>query len=195
VADAAPRAIRLLQAGEPHAKIHDTLILKSDERRTHRVRVTSARGIAIELDLPEPTALHTDDVLLLDNGELIDVVAAPELLLEVRGEHSVLARVAWALGDRHVPAQFLPNRIRLRDDPALKPLIAAIGGKMAAIEAPFEPEGGAYEAAQQHGHQHHDHGHHHHGHDHHHHGHDHGHDHDHQHDHGAHVHKHDHGKG
>lgn len=144
MADAAPRAIRLLRAGEPHAKIHDTLILTSDERRTQRVRVTSARGTAIELDLSEPSALHTDDVLALDNGELVDVVAAPESLIEVRGEHAVLARVAWTLGDRHVPVQFLPNRIRLRDDPALRPLIAAIGGKMTAIEAPFEPEGGAY---------------------------------------------------
>jgi urease accessory protein len=148
-----------LRSGEPHEKISDTLILTSDQRRAQRAHVVSARGAAIDLDLPEPTALRTDDVLVLDTGERVDVVAAPEQLIEVRGEHAVLARIAWALGDRHVPAQFLPNRIRLRADPALTTLIAAIGGKVTAIEAPFEPEGGAY-AGRAHDQHRHDHDHH-----------------------------------
>jgi urease accessory protein len=176
VSAAAPRAIRLLRSGEPHSKISDTLILASDERRVQRARVVSARGIAIEFDLPEPVALRTDDVLVLDTGELVDVVAAPEPLIEVRGEHFNLARIAWALGDRHVPAQFLPNRIRLRTDPALVTLIAAIGGKVTAIEAPFEPEGGAYAG---HAHDLHDHAGHTHDHDHREHDHHHGHAHKH----------------
>jgi urease accessory protein len=173
VTDGTPRAIRLLRVGEPREKISDTLILTSAQRRVQRASVVSTRGAAIDLDLPEPVALRTDDVLVLDNGKLIDVVAAPEPLIEARGEHAVLARIAWALGDRHVLAQFLPNRIRLRADPALATLIANIGGKVTAIEAPFEPEGGAYA-----GHGHHDHA----GHDHH----DHDHDHSHAHKHSGH---------
>jgi urease accessory protein len=172
-----PRAIRLLQAGEPYTKVHDTLILTSEQRRGQRASVVSVRGVAIDLDFPESVALRTDDVLALDNGGFVDVVAAAEPLIEVRGEHAALARISWALGDRHVPVQFLPNRLRLRNDPALVPLIAAIGGKVAAIEAPFEPEGGAYAV---HVHDHHDHGGHGHAH----------HDHDHDHDHG-HAHKRD----
>ena len=148
----------MLRAGEPTSKISDTLILTSDQRRARHGRVTSARSVEMDFDLPEdsPEILRTDDVLMLDNGEFVDVVAAPEPLVEVRGEHEVLARVAWAIGDRHVPAQFLPNRIRLREDASLRTLIRNIGGKVTAIEAPFEPEGGAYSA-----HGHHDPGHHH----------------------------------
>jgi urease accessory protein len=94
-------------------------------------------------------------------------VAQAEALIEVRADVAVLARLAWMLGDRHVPVEVLPNRIRLRRDPALEPLLTAAGGKVAMIEAPFEPEGGAY-AASAHAaadHHHHDHGDHDHAHD------------------------------
>jgi urease accessory protein len=181
VSAATPRAIRLLRVDEPHDEVSDTLILTSEQRRSQRASVVSVRGVAIDLDFPESIALRTDDVLVLDNGTFVDVIAAPEPLIEVRGEHAALARISWALGGRHVPVQFLPNRLRLRNDPTLVPLITAIGGKVAAIEAPFEPEGGAY-AAHAHGHDdhsahdhaHHDHDHHHDHHDHHRHSHKHG---------------------
>jgi urease accessory protein len=79
-----------------------------------------------------------------------------------------------------VPVQVLPNRIRARRDDAIAALLGSLGAKVTTIEAPFEPEGGAYESA--HDHAHHDH---HHGHDH-----DHDHRHDHRHDHGHHHHDH-----
>jgi urease accessory protein len=166
-----PRAIRLLRADEPRTPIHDTLILTSDQRRSQRASVVSNRGVAIELDLPTAAALRTDDVLALDSGDLVDVVAAAEPLVEVRADLPTLARIAWALGDRHVPVQIFTNRIRLHRDPALEMLIASIGGKTAFLDAPFEPEGGAYAVAHD-AHDHHDHHHHHGDHDHHDHDHD-----------------------
>jgi len=108
-------------------------------------------------------------------------VIEPEPLTEVRGNDLThLARLAWHLGDRHVPVQVLTNRLRLRRDDALEAMLAALGARLTPIEAPFDPEGGAYatHAAPGHGHHHHDGC----GHDHHHdhaHGHYHGHDHDH----------------
>ena len=121
-------------------------------------------------DFSEPVILRTDDALLLDDGGVAEVVAAAEPLIEVRADVPMLARLAWMLGDRHVPVQFFPNRIRFRADAALDPILAAIGGKVTRIEAPFEPEGGAYSVASadhahDHSHDHH-HGHHYHGHDH-----------------------------
>jgi urease accessory protein len=166
-----PRAIRLLRADEPRGKISDTVILNSDERRNQRAHVVTVQGMRIELDLPEPATLRTDDVLALDTGEVIDVVAAAEPLIEVRGDLTALSRIAWALGDRHVPVQILSNRIRLRAEQAHNALIASLGGKMRPIEAPFEPEGGAYAVA--HGDHHGSDGGHAHGHDHHGHRHDH----------------------
>jgi urease accessory protein len=111
--------------------------------------------------------LRTDDLLLLDDGGLVEVVAAPEPLIEARAaDVASLSRLAWHLGDRHVPVQVLPNRIRARRDPAIETLLASLGAKVVAIEAPFEPEGGAYEQHPAHD----------------------GHDHDHDHDHDAHHH-------
>src|SRR5262249_21662480 len=103
-----------------------------------------------------------------DDGNLIEVVAEPEPLIEARAKDlTALARLAWHLGDRHVPVQLFANRLRVRRDAAIEALLARLGAKIVAIEAPFDPEGGAYIAAA-HGHHHgHDHHHDHHGHDHH----------------------------
>jgi urease accessory protein len=94
---------------------------------------------------------------------LVEVVAAAEPLIEARvADVAALARLAWHLGDRHVAVQMLPNRIRARRDPAIEELLTSLGAKVTPIEAPFEPEGGAYEShAHVHDHDH-AHGHHHH---------------------------------
>lgn len=181
------RAIHAIPASHRHDHpVVDTVILDYAQRSTPKVSVTGVKGTVIEIDLHEPARLRTDDVLELEDGTLVEVVAAPEPLIEVRAtDVSVLARLAWHLGDRHVPVQLLPNRIRTQRDAAIEALLKALGAKVTLIEAPFEPEGGAYEQAQDHAHAHHDHGHH--SHDHHDHGH-HGHACDHP-DH-AHGHKH-----
>ncbi len=176
------RALRVLAAGEARPAIIDTLLLTAEQRRTQRGFVFGGKATCVEFDFPEPLTLRTDDVLLLDDGYAVEVVAEVEPLFEVRADVPVLARLAWLLGDRHVPVEILPNRLRLRRDPALEALLTSVGGKVRAIDAPFSPEGGAYATASA-PHDHHDH-HHGHGHDHHHH-------HDHAHEHGAghHAHK------
>jgi urease accessory protein len=160
-----PRVTKLLPAHEPRGGSTDTLILNAEQRRMQRGFVFGENGTCVEFDFAEPVVLRTDDVLLLDDGSRVEIVAQAEPLIEVRAEFSVLARLAWMLGDRHVPVEILPNRIRLRRDPALETLLTAAGGKVAMIEAPFEPEGGAYAASAPagHDHHHHDHGDHHHG--------------------------------
>jgi urease accessory protein len=148
------------------------VILDYAQRSAQKIIVTGAKGSVIEIDLQEPARLRTDDLLLLDDGGLVEVVAASEPLIEARaGDVAGLSRLAWHLGDRHVPVQVLPNRIRTRRDAAIESLLASLGAKVMLIEAPFDPEGGAYAA--HHGHDHH----HDHAHDHH--GHSHGHSHDH----------------
>jgi urease accessory protein len=176
-----PRAIKVLSAHESGGNRIDTLVLSAEQRRLQHGFVFGEKGTCVEFDFAELPQLRTDDVLLLDDGNVVEIVAQAEPLTEVRAELATLARLAWMLGDRHVPVQILPNRIRLRRDQALEPLLSAAGGKVTAIEAPFEPEGGAY-APSAHDH---DHGH---GHDHHAHVHDHhadGHDHAHAHEHKA----------
>jgi urease accessory protein len=175
-----PRATRVLSASDRrNAAVVDTLILPYAQRQAQKGFLFGIKGTCVELDLAEPVRLRTDDALVLDEGGLVEVVAEPESLIEVRApDLPGLARLAWHLGDRHVPVQVLERRLRLRRDAAIEALLVTLGAKLLEIEAPFEPEGGAYAVpAGEHDHHGHDHhhgqGHHHHEHGGHHHHHDH----------------------
>jgi urease accessory protein len=176
-----PRATSVLRVAERRdGPVVDTLILPHAQRQAQKGFLFGIKGTCVELDFPETVRLRTDDALLLDTGGLVEVVAEPEPLIEVRAaDLPSLARLAWHLGDRHVPVQIMERKLRLKRDESIEALLQSLGAKVVAIEAPFEPEGGAYEVAAG-GHHHHDHDHDH-GHDHHHHDHDH-HHHDHKHD-------------
>jgi urease accessory protein len=156
------RVLKIVAAGAADGKpVVDTVILTPEQRRAPRGTVTGVKGTRCVFDLAEPAALRMGDSLLLDDGNLIEVVAEPEPLIEARAKDlTALARLAWHLGHRHVPVQLFANRLRVRRDAAIEVLLARLGAKLVAIEAPFDPEGGAYVAAA-HGH-HHDHDHHHH---------------------------------
>jgi urease accessory protein len=178
-----PRATSVLRVAERRdGPVVDTLILSHAQRQAQKGFLFGIKGTCVELDFPETVRLRTDDALLLDTGGLVEVVAEPEPLIEVRAaDLPSLARLAWHLGDRHVPVQIMERKLRLKRDESIEALLQSLGAKVVAIEAPFEPEGGAYEVTAG-GHHHHDHDHDHdHGHDHHHHHHDH-HHHDHKHD-------------
>ncbi len=156
------RATSVLAAAERRERpLVDTVILDYAQRSSaQKIAVTGVKGGAFEIELHEPARLRTDDLLLLDDGGLVEVVAAPEPLIEARAaDVAALSRLAWHLGDRHVPIQVLPNRIRAQRNAAVEALLTSLGAKVALIEAPFEPEGGAYASSHGHGHAHHDHDH------------------------------------
>ncbi|NDE40553.1 MAG: urease accessory protein UreE [Betaproteobacteria bacterium] len=164
--------------GAWQVKPADTIILDYEGRYRRRIAMTGVRGIEFMLDLPDAVILQNGDALVLDDGRLIEIVAAPEELAEIRCRDPLeLARIAWHLGNRHITAQIMPNRIRIRRDHVIEDMARTQGGKVAHIEAPFEPDRGAYDEpvskkSHDRGHHNHDHhGHDHHGHDHH--GHDH----------------------
>jgi urease accessory protein len=179
----------------------DTVVLDFDDRHRRRMAMTGTRGLSFLLDLENAVALRGGDALVLEDGKLIEVVAAPEPLLEIRGtDPHHLVRVAWHLGNRHLPTQIMPKGLRIRRDHVIEAMVKGLGARVIEIEAPFDPEGGAYaggghaHAGEGDPHQHaahdhasHDHGDHHHHHDDHHHDehcdHDHHHDHSHAHDH------------
>ncbi len=161
----------------------DTVVLDFGDRHRRRMAMTGTRGLEFLLDLENAVALRGGDALVLEDGRLIEVVAAAEPLLEIRGADPLhLVRVAWHLGNRHLPTQIMPKGLRIRKDHVIEAMVKGLGARIIEIEAPFDPEGGAY-AQPAHDHPAHDHGHHHHHHDEHC-------DHDHQHDHShAHDHK------
>ena len=176
----------------------DTVVLDFDDRHRRRMAMTGTRGLQFLLDLENAVALRGGDALVLEDGRLVEVVAAPEPLLEIRGhDPQHLVRIAWHLGNRHLPTQITGRALRIRRDHVIEAMVEGLGARVIEIEAPFDPEGGAYagdgyaQMAQSHdhaahGHASHDHGHgHHHAHDHDHHHHDEhcGHDHHHGHSH------------
>jgi urease accessory protein len=179
----------------------DTVVLDFDDRHRRRMAMTGTRGLEFLLDLENAVALRGGDALVLDDGRLIEVVAAPEPLVEIRGtDLQHLVRVAWHLGNRHLPTQIMAKGLRIRRDHVIEAMVKGLGARVIEIEAPFDPEGGAYAGGghahagenDPHGHAAHDHssrdhhGHHHHDDGHHHDEHC---DHDHQH---GHSHAHDH---
>jgi urease accessory protein len=174
----------------------DTVVLDFDDRHRRRMAMTGTRGLEFLLDLENAVALRGGDALVLDDGRLVEVVAAPEPLLEIRGQDPHhLVRVAWHLGNRHLPTQIMAKGLRIRRDHVIEAMVKGLGARVIEIEAPFDPEGGAYAggshahaAESAHAHTGHDHSAHDHGrHDHHHHDehcdHDHHHGHSHAHDH------------
>jgi len=152
----------------------DTVVLDFEDRHRRRMAMTGTRGLEFLLDLESAVALRGGDALVLDDGRLVEVVAAPEPLIEIRGSDPAhLVRLAWHLGNRHLPTQITARGLRIRRDHVIEDMVKGLGARVIAIEAPFDPEGGAYAAVAEahdhsgHGHDHHDHaGHDHAGHDH-----------------------------
>ena len=197
------RANKVIPAGSWTGTPVDSVVLDFDARYRRRIVMNGVAGLEFLLDLAEATMLRGGDGLRLEDERVVEVVAEPEPLAEIRAADPLaLTRVAWHFGNRHLPTEILPKALRIRRDPVIEAMAEGLGARVIALEAPFNPEGGAYmkaegDPAQSHGHDH-DHGEHGHRHDHahdHHHGSDHDH-HDHNHDHGAcdHPdHQHDHG--
>jgi urease accessory protein len=157
------------------AKAVDQITLDAHDRHRRRVVLTGEGGTTFLLDLPQATALRDGDGLVLDDGAMMRIVGRPELLIEIAAANMhELARLAWHIGNRHIDVQIVGDRLRIRRDHVIEDMLRGLGARLSPIEAPFDPEHGAY--------------------DHHHHGR--GHDHSHGHDHGhAHVHDHDHDHG
>jgi len=163
------RAIAVQTAGTWSGAAADRVVLDYDDRHRRRMAMIGAKGISFLLDLPAVAELRGGDALLLEDGRLVEVVAAHEPLLEIRCNDALhLARVAWHLGNRHLPAQLLPGALRIRRDHVIADMARQLGAAVTEISAPFDPEGGAYAALGGHHHQSSDNGHHHdhHGHDH-----------------------------
>ena len=174
----------------------DTVVLDFDDRHRRRMAMEGTRGLAFLLDLEEAVALRGGDALVLEDGRLVEVVAAAEPLVEIKGsDPHHLIRVAWHLGNRHLPTQIMPKALRIRRDHVIEAMVKGLGARVIQIEAPFDPEGGAYAEAASHGHAHQGDAHEHAQHKHDHSAHDHAHGHDqahHDHEHGHHEHHHGH---
>ena len=143
----------------------DSVALAYDERKRSRLKVTLASGREAGIFLERGDHLHGNDRLLAEDGStVVEILAAPEKLIEATADTPLLfARAAYHLGNRHVPVQILPTAnggtLRFQTDHVLAEMVKGIGCTVAEVEAPFQPESGAYGAnsGSHGGHHHHDH--------------------------------------
>jgi urease accessory protein len=154
------RAERVERRGHwPGEQARGTVTLGYDDRHRRRWRLTSDAGEAFLLDLPQAGVLAEGDGLALSDGTWLAVKMAPEALLEITAsDPALLVRLAWHLGNRHLPAQIEAARILIREDHVIADMIEGLGGRVRRISAPFTPEAGAYGSsshANRHDHEHH----------------------------------------
>ena len=122
------------------------LTLPFEQRQKSRLRAKAENGEEVALVLPRGRVLRGGDRVAATDGRDVEIVAAPEKLLHI--ESAELARVAYHLGNRHVPLQVGPGFLRIAEDHVLEEMARKLGARVSHVEAPFEPEAGAY------GHQH-----------------------------------------
>ncbi len=161
------RATRVAQAGTWSERAVDWVALDYTDRHRRRMKLTAEKGLSFLLDLPRVPDLKGGDGLVLEDGRIIAVESAPEVLHEFTCEdHRHLTRVAWHLGNRHLPTEIGSKSLRIRKDHVVAEMAEKLGAKVREVSAPFNPEGGAYgnHAASSHSHNasavsHHDHDH------------------------------------
>jgi len=151
------RAAAVHRKGDwPEAEAQGTVTLAYLDRHRRRIRLHADDGTLFLLDLPRAVVLGEGDGLAIEGGGYLRVRAAAEALAEIECRDGVeLARIAWHLGNRHLPMQVVGGRLRIRWDHVIVDMVAGLGARLGRIEAAFDPEAGAY-AEGGHGH-HHDH--------------------------------------
>ena len=140
------RATRVHPTGHwPQADAAGSVTLAFDDRFRRRIQLTDDSGAPFLLDLARAVVLNHGDTLELDDGTFLQVRAADEDLAEVSCDApETLARIAWHLGNRHLPVQIGASGIRLRWDHVIVDMLKGLGADVARVKAPFTPESGAY---------------------------------------------------
>jgi urease accessory protein len=160
------RAIAVATQGTwPAAAATASATLSHNDRHRRRLRLQTDGGEPFLLDLPRPARLTDGDGLRLDDGSYVLVRAAAEDCALVRcADAAAMTRIAWHLGNRHLPVQILPDGLLIRADHVIVDMVRGLGAAVEPRRCAFDPEAGAYDGDTGGGHHHHhddDDGHHH----------------------------------
>jgi urease accessory protein len=129
----------------------EQLRLPFELRQKSRLRTKLLSGEEVWLLLPRGEILRGGDLLQGTDGRVVEVVAEPEQVLHVEcRDATALARAAYHLGNRHVPVQVGAGFLRLEADHVLAGMLTGLGAIVTSLQAPFEPEAGAYAGTHQH---------------------------------------------
>ncbi len=146
------RATSFRRAGLADSSPLDSVVLDAQGRHIRRKLITCTDGTEVLVDFEKPARLEHGDCLVLEDGRLVEVIAAAEALLEVRGrDQAHFAQLAWHIGNRHLEAQIDKDRILIRRDHVIAHMLEHRGATVRNVTERFSPEHGAYHS---HGHAH-----------------------------------------
>ena len=123
-------------------EVRGQLRLPFESRQKSRLKARLVSGEEVGLKLPRGEILRGGDLVTASDGRVIEIVAEPEKLLHI--ETKELAKIAYHLGNRHVPVQVGGDFLRIAQDHVLEEMVGKLGARVSHVEAPFEPEAGAY---------------------------------------------------
>jgi urease accessory protein len=146
MATVTPRAIVHRRAGEwPQELASGSITLDFDHRHRRRIRLVTDQNDEVLLDLLTAIAMADRDGVQLDDGTWLIVRAAAEAVVDVaHPEPHQRVRLAWHLGNRHVPTEICGDVLRIRPDHVIEDMLLGLGATLVKIQAAFQPEGGAY---------------------------------------------------
>lgn len=144
------RAVACVPRGTP-GQLLDIAVLSHDERRVRRRVIPLVHGDEVAIDFPHTITMKQHDLLQLEDGRLVEIMAAEEHLYEVRArDHKHLMQLAWHIGNRHAKAQIetewegIGDRILILRDHVLRDMLVGLGATVTEISEPFSPLDGAY---------------------------------------------------
>ena len=129
----------------PNDRAAAAVTLDFEARHRRRICLTLDDGEVILLNLPKAVAMSDGDGLQLGDGRWVRVQASKERLVEIRhADLAQLVRVGWHLGNRHLPTDICGPLLRIRPDHVIEDMLRGMGAQLRTVDAPFQPEGGAY---------------------------------------------------
>ena len=129
----------------------DVVVLDHEARFLRRKVLTATSGLRFLVDLSQTTSVDRHEAFVLEDGRVVGVVPAEEELFQVKGD---LIRLAWHIGNRHMPCQIESDRLLIQRDHVMRDMLERLGAAVTAVTEPFSPEGGAYGHGRTHAHAH-----------------------------------------
>jgi urease accessory protein len=123
----------------------DSISIDHAHRHRRRLLMKTQGGSEILLDFPQAVRLRQNDGLLLEDGRVVRVDARPEPVMILTAEKHLLLRLAWHLGNRHLPVQILPDSLIIQADHVIADMAKGLGAGVRETDAAFDPEPGAYD--------------------------------------------------
>lgn len=135
-----------------NARIDAQLPLTYELRQKRWLDASLPDGETVHIRLPRGESLHSGELLASSDGQVVEVVAAPEPVVQASfATVQELIRAAYHLGNRHTPTQLCASFLRIQRNHVLEAMLQSLGANLNCIEEAFEPEAGAYSNRHSHG--------------------------------------------